>query len=47
MLKLSKCEFFKNQIDFLGYNIPEGKIPPDNVNKEKLIFLLPFNEKEI
>lgn len=42
-LKLSKCKFMKQQINFLGYCVQEGTISPDNVNVEKIKNLQPPN----
>lgn len=47
-LKLSKCNFMKNAINFLGYEIKQGQITPDNVNIESIKKLKPpTNVKEL
>lgn len=47
-LKFSKCNFAKSQIDFLGYEISNGQIKPDNANTETIKKLSPpKNVKEL
>lgn len=42
-LKFSKCQFAKNKISFLGYEIGEGTFSPNDVNIETIKKLVPPN----
>lgn len=47
-LKPNKCKFFKSDIQFLGFNISEGKISPINKNVEVIKnFKIPSTRKHL